>query len=163
MACVVAGMITGTWGARGMRPSTMTAADSFWSYVAFLLNSFIFLLIGTQIHLATLTHYLPQILIAWIAINLARAAVVYAKFAIMRLAGSTDFPLSWATILSWGGLRGGLSMVLALALPANFVHREMILHTTYGVVLLTLIVQGLTMKPLLRRLQLNTRLDAKPA
>jgi CPA1 family monovalent cation:H+ antiporter len=41
-------------------------------------------------------------------------------------------------------------MVLALALPATFIHREMILHTTYGVVLLTLIVQGLTMKPLLR-------------
>jgi CPA1 family monovalent cation:H+ antiporter len=54
-------------------------------------------------------------------------------------------------------------MVLALALPASLVHREMILHTTYGVVLLTLIVQGLTLKPLLRRLQLSTRLDAKPA
>jgi CPA1 family monovalent cation:H+ antiporter len=163
MACVVAGMIIGTWGARGMRPSTMTAAISFWTYLAFLLNSFIFLLIGTQIQLATLTHYLPQILIGWIAINIARAAVVYAKFAIMRLAGNADFPLSWATILSWGGLRGGLSMVLALALPTNFVHREMILHTTYGVVLLTLIVQGLTIKPLLRGLHLNTRLEAKPA
>jgi CPA1 family monovalent cation:H+ antiporter len=150
IACVIAGLIMGTWGARGMRPSTRTAVDSFWTYAAFLLNSFIFLLIGAEIHLATLTHYLPEILIGWVAINAARAAVVYAKYGMLRAAGSTDFPLAWATVLTWGGLRGGLSMVLALALPATFIHREMILHTTYGVVLLTLLVQALTMKPLLR-------------
>ena len=155
IACVMAGMITGTWGARGMRPATRAAANSFWSYTAFLLNSFVFLLIGTQIHLPTLTHYLPEIFIGWITINLSRAAVVYAKFAIMRMAGSSDFPLAWATIISWGGLRGGLSMVLALALPNTLEHREMILHTTYGVVLLTLLVQGLTIKPLLRGLRLQ--------
>ena len=154
IACVVAGMITGSWGARGMQPLTRAAADSFWTYTAFLLNSFVFLLIGTKIHLATLSHYLPEILIGWVAINVSRAAVVCAKYAIMRAAGVKDFPLSWAVILSWGGLRGGLSMVLALALPTSFGHREMILHTTYGVVLLTLIVQGLTMKPLLRALRL---------
>jgi CPA1 family monovalent cation:H+ antiporter len=105
--------------------------------------------------LSILTHYLPEILIGWVAINISRAAVVYAKYAIMRLAGSTDFPLTWATIIGWGGLRGGLSMVLALALPHTFKHREMILHTTYGVVLLTLLVQGLTIKPLLRGLRLQ--------
>jgi CPA1 family monovalent cation:H+ antiporter len=153
IACVVAGIIAGTWGASGMRPTTRTAVDSFWGYTAFLLNSFIFLLIGTEIHLETLTHYLPEILIGWVAINVARAAIVYAKYAIMRAAGNTGFPLSWATILTWGGLRGGLSMVLALALPHSFAHREMILNTTYGVVLLTLLVQGLTMKPLLRALR----------
>jgi hypothetical protein len=71
-----------------------------------------------------------------------------------RAAKSSDFPLSWATILGWGGLRGGLSMVLALALPEAFVHREMILNTTFGVVLLTLLVQGLTIKPLVRALRL---------
>ena len=154
IACVMAGMITGTWGARGMRPSTRAAASTFWTYTAFLLNSFVFLLIGTQIHLATLSYYLPEILLGWIAITVSRAAVVYAKYAVMRTAGSKDLPLSWATILSWAGLRGSLSMVLALSLPATFAHREMILHTTYGVVLLTLIGQGLTIKPLLRSLNL---------
>lgn len=155
IACVVAGMLAGTWGARGMRPSTRNAAMSFWTYSAFLLNSFVFLLIGAQIHLTTLSHYLPEILIGWIAISVSRAIVVYTKFFIMRLAGSTDFPLAWATIIGWGGLRGGLSMVLALALPSSFAHREMILHTTYGVVLTTLLVQGLTLKPLLRSLGLQ--------
>jgi CPA1 family monovalent cation:H+ antiporter len=150
IACVIAGLITGTWGARSMQPATRAAVDSFWSYAAFLLNSVVFLLIGAQVRLLTLTHYLPEILIGWLAINVSRAGIVYAKYAVMRRAGSSDFPAAWAPVLSWGGLRGGLSMVLALALPPSFVHREMILHTTYGVVLLTLLVQAVTMKPLLR-------------
>jgi len=157
IACVVAGLIAGSWGARGMRPATRLAVDSFWTYAAFLLNSFVFLLIGTEIHLPTLVHYLPEILIGWCAINVARAAVLYAKYAIMRILRIGAFPLSWAAILSWGGLRGGLSMVLALALPRSFEHREMIVNTTYGVVLLTLLVQGLTLKPLLRSLGLVPR------
>ena len=78
IACVLAGLVTGTWGARGMSVSTQTAVDSFWTYTAFLLNSFNFLLIGTEIHLSTLAHYLPEILIGWTAINVSRAAILYA-------------------------------------------------------------------------------------
>jgi CPA1 family monovalent cation:H+ antiporter len=155
IACVVAGMVTGTWGARGRTSAaTRSAVDAFWSYAAFLLNSFVFLLMGVEINLSRLLHYLPQILVGWVAINLARATFVYAKYALMRAAGSNAWPLSWATVLTWGGLRGGLSMVLALSLPAGFSHRELILHMTFGVVLLTLLVQGLSIKPLLRRVGL---------
>ena len=151
IACVVAGMVTGNWGAQhGMRPETRVAVDAFWSYLAFLLNSFVFLLVGLEINLARLMQYLPEILIGWVAINVARAALVYSKYAIMRMAGSDGMPASWAAVLSWGGLRGGLSMVLALSLPRDFGHRDLILHVTFGVVLLTLLVQGLTVKPLLR-------------
>ena len=158
IACVVAGMVTGTWGARRGKPGTAdparAAVDAFWSYTAFLLNSFVFLLMGVEINLFTLAHYLPQILIGWAAINVARAAFVYAKYALMRAAGNDSWPLSWATVLTWGGLRGGLSMVLALSLPIDFARRDLILHMTFGVVLLTLLVQGLTVKPLLRRVGL---------
>ena len=155
IACVVAGMVTGNWGAPlGMLPATRAAVDAFWSYAAFLLNSFVFLLMGLEINVAKLAHYLPEILIGWVAINLARAALVYSKYLIMRVAGRDGLPWSWATVLTWGGLRGGLSMVLALALPRDFSHRELILHMTFGVVLLTLLVQGLTIKPLVRSLGL---------
>ena len=158
IACVIAGMVTGNWGAQhGMRPATRVAVDAFWSYAAFLLNSFVFLLMGLEINLEKLAHYLPEILIGWVAINVARAALVYAKYAIMRAAGSAGLPLSWATVLSWGGLRGGLSMVLALSLPRDFSHRDLILHMTFGVVLLTLLVQGLTIKPLLRSVGLASK------
>jgi CPA1 family monovalent cation:H+ antiporter len=155
IACVVAGMVAGTWGARGRTSAaTRGAVDAFWSYAAFLLNSFVFLLMGVEINLSRLLHYLPQILVGWVAINLARATFVYAKYALMRAAGSSAWPLSWAAVLTWGGLRGGLSMVLALSLPIGFGHRELILHMTFGVVLLTLLVQGLSIKPLLRRVGL---------
>ena len=160
IACVVAGMVTGNWGAqRGMQAATRLAVDAFWSYGAFLLNSFVFLLMGLEINLATLARFLPEILIGWVAINVARAALVYAKTAIMRMAGSSDMSWSWAAVLSWGGLRGGLSMVLALSLPRDFGHREMILHVTFGVVLLTLVVQGLTIKPLLRAVGLASKVQ----
>lgn len=155
IACVVAGMVTGTWGSRGRSgAATRGAVDAFWSTAAFLLNSFVFLLMGVEINLSRLLHYLPQILVGWVAINLARATFVYAKYALMRTAGSSAWPLSWAAVLTWGGLRGGLSMVLALSLPIDFSHRELILHMTFGVVLLTLLVQGLSIKPLLRRVGL---------
>jgi CPA1 family monovalent cation:H+ antiporter len=151
IACVIAGLVTGGWGAQvGMGPAVRVAVEAFWTYAAFLLNSLVFLLMGMAIKLVTLVHYLPQILLAWLAINLARATVVYSQYAWAHLAGRGAFPWSWAAVLTWGGLRGALSMVLALALPADFAHRELILHITFGVVLLTLLVQGLTMKPLLR-------------
>jgi CPA1 family monovalent cation:H+ antiporter len=156
IACVTAGMLTGNWGApRGMSAATRAAVDVFWSYVAFLFNSFVFLLMGLEINLEKLAHYLPEILVGWVAINLARAALVFSKYAIMRAAGRGGLPASWAKVLTWGGLRGGLSMVLALSLPRQFSHREMILHVTFGVVLLTLLVQGLTIKSLLRAVGLT--------
>ncbi len=155
IACVVAGMVTGNWGAQhGMLPATRAAVEVFWSYTAFVLNSFVFLLMGLEINLSKLAHYVPEILIGWVAINLARGALVCANYFIMRATGRHGFSWSWAAVLCWGGLRGGLSMVLALSLPRDFSHREMILHMTFGAVLLTLLLQGLTIKPLLRRVGL---------
>jgi len=63
------------------------------------------------------------------------------------------FPLSWAAVLTWGGLRGGLSMVLVLGLPA-LAHRDLLVTMTFGVVIVSILAQGLTMGPLLRRLGL---------
>jgi CPA1 family monovalent cation:H+ antiporter len=155
IACVVAGMVTGNWGAaHGMQAATRAAVDAFWSYTAFVLNSLVFLLMGLEINVTTMAHYVPEILIGWVAITAARAALVYSKYLIMKIARRDGLPWSWATVLTWGGLRGGLSMVLALSLPRDFAHRDLILHMTFGVVLLTLLVQGLTIRPLLRRLGL---------
>jgi CPA1 family monovalent cation:H+ antiporter len=157
ISCVAAALVTGNLGApRGMQEATRAAVDVFWSYAAFALNSLVFLLMGLEINLATLAHFIPEILMAWLAINLARAALVYSHFILMGRSRRAELPWAWATVMVWGGLRGGLSMVLALSLPRSFVHRELILHMTFGVVLLTLVVQGLTIKPLLGRLGLAT-------
>ena len=65
-----------------------------------------------------------------------------------------SLPWSWSAVLTWGGLRGALSMVLVLGLPAEFPYRELLVHMTFGVVLLSILIQGLTMKFVLRWLGL---------
>lgn len=153
MATVVAGMICGNYGARtGMAPTTRVAVETFWEYVAFALNSIVFLLIGFEVALAQLLEYWRLILPAFFAVLVGRAAVVYTA---APLVGRRDpVPPGARLVLSWGGLRGGLSMVLALSLPADFPNRGLLIVTTFGVVLLSILVQGLTMGPLLRRLGL---------
>jgi len=68
---------------------------------------------------------------------------------------------SWAAVLSWGGLRGALSMVLALSLAHDFHHRQLLVTMTFGVVLLSILVQGLTMAPVLRWLHLVSDSSAR--
>ncbi|MDP1631147.1 MAG: sodium:proton antiporter [Caulobacter sp.] len=162
IACVVAGMIAGNWGARvGMSAPTRVAVESFWTYAAFALNSLIFLLVGNEINLATLIGYLPHIGLAWLAVLIVRAGVIYGKDALQRLMGLPHAPWSWSTVMIWGGLRGGLSMVLALAIPRDFEFRDLILNLTFGTVLLSLVFQGLTIKPLIAKLGLSSRSSAE--
>ncbi len=152
IATVGAGLLCGNYGARsGMSPTTRIAAETFWEYLAFALNSAVFLLIGFEVHVVDLlAHWLP-IVVAWMTVVGARAAVI----AIVggALAKTRErFPWKWGVVMTWGGLRGGLSMVLMLALPSSFPHRSMLITLTFGVVVLSILAQGLTIGPLMRRL-----------
>ena len=150
IATVVAGMLCGNYGARsGMSPSTRVAVESFWEYVAFALNSLVFLLIGFEVKLEELAASWLPILVAYGAVMLARAAVIFFVSGLLR---RTRERVSWAwtTVLAWGGLRGALSMVLVLGLALDFPHRDLMVTMTFGVVVLSILVQGLTMAPLMR-------------
>jgi CPA1 family monovalent cation:H+ antiporter len=152
IATVAAGMLCGNYGARtGMSPSTRIAVESFWEYVAFALNSIVFLLIGFEVHVDALLASWKAILVAYLAATIGRAALIAV---VTLLLGRTRerIPWSWSAVLTWGGLRGGLSMVLALALPKDFPHRDLIITMTFGVVVLSILIQGLTMPRLLRLL-----------
>jgi CPA1 family monovalent cation:H+ antiporter len=152
IATVVAGMLCGNYAARaGMSPSTRIAAETFWEYVAFALNSVIFLLIGFQVSLGALAASWQAILVAYLAVLLGRAVVVLGVSGLLK-AARNPIPPTWATVLTWGGLRGGLSMVLVMGLPLGFAHRDLLVTMTFGVVVLSILVQGLSMSPLLRRL-----------
>jgi monovalent cation:H+ antiporter, CPA1 family len=149
IAVVAAGLVLSNVGARrSMSPTTRLALLTFWEYVAFLLNSAIFLLIGLQVDLANLALNLVPIGIAVAAVLLARAIVVY-SLGLIVLPLPPVLPLRWLHVLFWAGLRGALSLAVALSLPLNLPARPLLLDLTYGVVLFTLIVQGLTMRPLL--------------
>lgn len=152
IATVVAGMYAGYHLKRsGMEPATHIAAAAFWEYLAFALNSVVFLLIGFEIEIASLRAAWVEIVIAYVAVMVVRAIVMTATHAAVR--GSAErLPRGWGTVLTWGGLRGALSMVLALALPLTFPNRALLVTLTFGVVLLSILVQGLSMTWVLRRL-----------
>jgi len=155
IATVAAGMLCGNYGARtGMSPSTRIAVESFWEYVAFALNSIVFLLIGFEVHLSNLVRSWQPILVAYLAVTIGRAALIYLATPLLRRTRES-IPWAWSAVLTWGGLRGGLSMVLALALPRDFPHRELLVTMTFGVVILSILLQGLSMGPLLRKLGLT--------
>lgn len=158
IATVVAGMLCGNGAASAMSASTRAAVELFWEYVAFALNSVVFLLIGFEVSPSALVAAWREIAIAYLAVLLARALIVFGgdfAWRLIRRGPTVGAPRSWNVVMVWGGLRGALSMVLALALSVDLPHRALIVTMTTGVVLLTLVVQGLTMAPLLRRLGLS--------
>jgi Na+:H+ antiporter len=163
IATVAAGMLCGNYAARvGMSPSTRVAVETFWEYVAFALNSLVFLLIGFEVHVHALLESWEAILVAYLAVMFGRGVVVAAVSALL---GPTRerIPPRWSAVLTWGGLRGGLSMVLALGLPGGFPHRDLLVTMTFGVVVLSILVQGLTMAPLLRWLGIVSGQEARAA
>lgn len=154
LSAVFAGIVAGAYGARwGMSASTRNAVEDFWEFAAFLANSFIFLLVGLELEPARLWHDGPAILLAFVAVALSRAAAVYTLVPIADRFGP-PLPRAWRHVLTWGGLRGSLSMVLVLTLPADFTGRTLLVTLVFGVVGASLFVQGLTMGPLLGRLGL---------
>ena len=150
IATVAAGVVCGTIGWQtGMSPSTQLAVESFWDYVAFALNSVVFILIGFEVRPEILLASSALIGVAYVGALLARLGVVATTALVLRPT-EERFPSRWIAVLTWGGLRGALSMVLALALPDGFPHRDQLITMTFGVVLLSLLLQGMTMSPLLR-------------
>jgi CPA1 family monovalent cation:H+ antiporter len=152
---VTTGLILGNFGSRiGMNPRTRIIVTEFWEFLAFFVNSIVFLLIGDQIHFAILGENLGIIAVAVGAVILTRAIAIYALSSLSNRLVNSSIPLQDQTVLWWGGLRGSVSIALALSIPAILPEREEIIATVFGVVLFTLLVQGLTVKPLLEKLNL---------
>ena len=132
----------------------------FWEYMAFLANSLIFLLIGQSLaglHVFPLWHTL---LVAVAVVLLGRALAVYPCSALYR---RSRRPVSrrYQHVLFWGGLRGALALALVLGLPADLPQRLLLITVVFAVVAFSVIVQGLTMKPLLKQLDL-LKTNSKP-
>jgi CPA1 family monovalent cation:H+ antiporter len=153
LAVVAAGLVAGNVGPRGMSPSTRVLVFNFWEIMAFLANSLVFLLIGLQIDLYSLFANWQFIMWAIIAVLAARAVSVYGLSWVGR-----GIPTHYKHVLYWGGLRGAISLALAISLPASLGPiRGDIQAMAFGVVLFTLLFQGLTMRPLIRKMGLIKR------
>src|ERR1700739_1808232 len=145
IATVVAGLIVGNLGTKGMSPRTRVALWSFWEYASFVINSILFLLIGMEVRVAELLHEWRALALAIGAVLLGRVLAVYGLTGLTNLF-SQKISLRWQHVLVWGGLHGALSLALALSLGPSFEHRERVLTFTFGVVAFSMVVQGLSIK-----------------
>lgn len=149
LSVVASGLYIGNIGPRGMSPTTRISLYSFWEYIAFLTNSFVFLVIGLVIDFESMILNWHIMLLAICAVLFARAIVIY-----LFSGWNRSIPLRMQHVLYWGGLRGGIALALALSIPRAIGAGNLILiqDMTFSVVLFTLLVQGTTMKPVINRL-----------
>ncbi len=150
IAVVIAGLMIGNKGAAiAMSKHTQNYLFGFWEMIDEILNSVLFLLIGLEILVLGLA---PDFaLITLLAIPLILFARLCAVFAPMKIIGTfKSFTKGAIPVLTWGGVRGGISVALALSLPDND-YKPLILTATYGVVIFSIIVQGLTVKTVVEK------------
>lgn len=159
LAVVAAGLMVGNIGMQNTSPTTRLTLENFWSFAAFLANSLVFLFIGLEIEINQLWPNIIPIIVAVLAVLFSRAIVVYGITGIYsRFAGiQQKIPMPYRHVMFWGGLRGAISLALALTLTGEVLGETFaneVRVMTFGVVLFTLLVQGTTIENLIRRLGL---------
>jgi CPA1 family monovalent cation:H+ antiporter len=150
LACVTAGLIHGTYGRRiGMSERTRHVLDELWEYLGFLANGLLFLLVGLTVNVGSLLEHAWPVAIAIVAVVATRPLVIGAAALLMPRNGMSTTH-GERGVLAWGGLRGALTVALALALPSEVPARDLLVTMAVGVDLFTLVVQGLTLPLVLR-------------
>jgi CPA1 family monovalent cation:H+ antiporter len=169
LAVVGAGLVLGSYGQQtGMSERTRQVTQDIWEFFGYLANSFLFLLLGVQIGERNLVPALLGIGLAVVGVIVGRAVMVYTLLplhdALARwieqktlpasfssLSCLTPLPSRWRPIFLFSGLRGALSIALVLSLPSTLPGRELLQGIVYGVVLVTLLGQGIGLRILLPR------------
>jgi CPA1 family monovalent cation:H+ antiporter len=163
LATISAGLVFGAYGrAIGMSERTQQVLDDVWSYAAFALNSLVFLLLGITINLQRLGAEAGAIALAVLATVIGRALAIYGLGGLFTLFRQATMPMRWRHLIFWAGLRGALSLALALALPASIEQRDRLIDLVAGIILVTILAQGSTIEWLARRLLPEGRAPAKP-
>jgi CPA1 family monovalent cation:H+ antiporter len=152
---VTIGLIMGNFGSRvGMNPRTRVVVSEFWEFIAFFFNSILFLLIGDQLLIDSVWSGLAGIAVAIAAVLGTRVVAIALLTAISNRITTVDIGWSLQTMLCWSGLRGGVALALALSVPETVPQRDALIAVVFGTVFFTILVQGITVKPLLQALNL---------
>jgi CPA1 family monovalent cation:H+ antiporter len=172
LAVVIEGLIMGRGYFRLPSARTRLQSLDFWDMFIFLLNGFVFILIGVQLpdvidgvseqSRATLTLYAIAISLTAVAVRIAWVVVTSDPRALRRqgLSCSNEADRRELIVISWAGMRGVVSLAAALALPGDVPGRDLIIFLTFAVILATLVGQGLTLAPLIQRLGLGAAAGA---
>ena len=162
IAVVVAGLLIGNTGRKfAMSQKTREHVDAFWSMVDEILNAVLFLLLGLQVFTVPMGYreVLASVLVVPIVLA-ARFAAVSVPVAAIRLARGR-FIRGIIPVLTWSGLRGGISVAMVLSLP-TFPARDALLACTYAVVVFSVLVQGLTVRRVLVHYQVGHPTPGRP-
>ncbi len=168
LAVVGSGLVIGSYGRRtGMSERTREAIDAIWEFIGYLANSLLFLLLGIEIGASNFTEAISGILWALGGVIVGRVLMIYMLIPLHDLlAGKLTrntgklhrflpsprpIPSSWRPLLVLSGLRGALSIALVLSLPVTLAQRNLLADIVYGVVLVTLLGQGIGLRVLLPR------------
>ena len=168
LAVVGAGLVMGSYGRKhAMSPRTIEAADDVWEFINYLANSLLFLLLGFELALTNLVQSFPGIFFGVLGALIGRVLMIYIFIPLQdvlarwwahrtlkrssRLSRPRPIPLAWRPVMVLSGLRGALSLALVLSLPQELAQRNLLTDIVYGVILVTLLGQGVTLRFLLPR------------
>ena len=157
LATVTAGLVLGGIGRPRLSTSACGYLENYWSYSAFVANSLIFLLVGLRGDLGMILETGPMLLVIFVAMLVSRAVMIYTLTPLAGRVSRHSHPISYAYrhLLFWGGMRGAITLALALSLENTFAYGETVVALATGAVLFTILVQGLTMRLLVQRLKLD--------
>jgi monovalent cation:H+ antiporter, CPA1 family len=168
LAVVGAGLVMGSYGRKNaMSPRTIEAADDVWEFINYLANSLLFLLLGFELALTNVVQSFPGIFFGLLGAVIGRVLMIYVFMPLhdvlarwwtqrtpewhSRLPRPRPVPSAWRPVMVLSGLRGALSLALVLSLPTALEQRNLLTDIVYGVILVTLLGQGLTLRVLLPR------------
>ncbi|KGX91621.1 sodium:proton antiporter [Pontibacillus halophilus JSM 076056 = DSM 19796] len=151
IAVVVGGLLFGSYGKKiGMSDETRANITTFWDVITLLANSIIFLMVGLEIQQIDFSGKWGLIVFAILLVLVGRTLAIYISTSITGKLNQKE-----TFLVNWGGLRGSLSIALALSLPMDFTGREEILILTFSVVIFSLVVQGLSVAPVVKTFGLS--------
>ncbi|MDJ0792025.1 MAG: sodium:proton antiporter [Acidimicrobiia bacterium] len=156
MATAAAGLILGALSPSRASEPVRNTVTSLWDALSYIANALLFLFVGLLISPALIGENIDAIVVAIIAVLIARPIAIYPVVtALERFAKIPKVGNRNASVLVWGGLRGGVALALALALPSSLILRELFIAMTGGVVLVTLLLNATTISTLVHRLGLD--------
>jgi CPA1 family monovalent cation:H+ antiporter len=156
MATVGAGLTLGSYGRSKVSPAVLEHLEMFWEYAAYVCNSLIFLLVGLSVDMGTFAADIGAMAATAVAVLAARAAAIYFLFPVIaRFRKVEPVDLRFQTVIFWGGLRGVLAIAMAVSIPDAVPQKPLLMNLTLGVVLFTLLVNGLSMRRLMGLLKLD--------
>ncbi|MBI3980084.1 MAG: cation:proton antiporter [Chloroflexi bacterium] len=155
IATLTSGLVLGNYGRTKISPDALEAVEAYWRYAGFAAEALLFLLVGLSVSWLDLAAQWQAVIWAILAVLLSRGATIYLLVPALNLAQREKIDWRFQTVMFWGGLRGAVAIAIALGLPDSFAHKDLLITLTLGVVLFTLFVNALTIRPLVMLLGLG--------